>query len=183
MIADSSVQRMKGCDCKEYDILYRILYIQRVYILTNNGCVGPEVVLKSTQTKYLQLRSLYRRETCKESIGQAGPTVLADSSVQRMRGQQCLADSSVQRMRGRDCKECYSIHAQYTLHSASLLTNNGCVGPEVVLESFRKSTQTRYVQPRSRRRETCKDYICASAEAHKLERDSTSSIITSVDVI
>ena len=70
MIADSSVQRMKGCDCKEYDILYRILYIQRVYILTNNGCVGPEVVLKSTQTKYLQLRSLYRRETCKESIGQ-----------------------------------------------------------------------------------------------------------------
>ena len=154
---------MKGCDCKG------ILYIQRVYILTNNGCVGPEVVLKSTQTKYLQLRSLYRRETCKESIGQRktsransacgqlsaaneGPTVLADSSVQRMRGQQCLADSSVQRMRGqqcladssvqrmrgRDCKECYSIHAQYTLHSASLLTNNGCVGPEVVLE---KSTQ------------------------------------------
>ena len=170
---------MKGCDCKEYDILYRILYIQRVYILTNNGCVGPEVVLKSTQTKYLQLRSLYRRETCKESIGQrktsransacrqlsaanegrAGPTVLADSSVQRMRGQQCLADSSVQRMRGRDCKECYSIHAQCTLHSASLLTNNGCVGPEVVLESFRKSTQTRYVQLRSRRRETCKESI------------------------
>ena len=50
----------------------------------------------------------------------------------------------------RDCKECYSIHAQYTLHSASLLINNGCVGPEVVLE---KSTQPRYVQLRSRRRE------------------------------
>ena len=148
------------------------------------------MVLKSTQTKYLQLRSLYRRETCKESIGQRktsransacgqlsaaneGPTVLADSSVQRMRGQQCLADSSVQRMRGQQCLADSSVqrmrdatvknvilytHSILYIHAASLLTNNGCVGPEVVLESFRKSTQTRYVQLRSRRRETCKDY-------------------------
>ena len=75
----------------------------------------------------------------------------------------------MQRMRGRDCKECYSIHAQYTLHSASLLTNNGCVGPEVVLESFRKSTQTRYghvVLVVDGRLAKGNAIICASAEAH-----------------